>query len=136
MPGKRTNTKPNCLPSNYDDLPEEEKQKYKSTDDIIGSSLWVYSDIEGLDKIAIETFREFVDQTIDDFNKLSKTCQKKMILNNLAYLLEFRGKIDEIYKTPEWKKFSNILVQYYCFRAVLFNKPIPIVLDLDRSKII
>lgn len=99
-------------------------------------SIWVVSDIEGLDNVAIKTFSKFIEEMFEGISQLSKKEQKDQCLLRLAYLLSYRGKVDDIYKTLEWSEFSNTFVEYYCFRSLLFGIEMPIEYNIDERRII
>lgn len=129
MPSKQNKTNINCVPSNYDELPQEIKDRYVTTDDLKNEKFIILTDFQGLEQLSVKTSNENIVNTIKHITKDSKDNKIKVFSSVLSSLLEYRWKVKELYEKGgvSWQNVLDDLVLYYCYRAILFNKAIPII---------
>lgn len=100
----------------------------------ISGHIAIACDIEGLNDIAVATTHTEIQDTITKFSKdtdLTK-CFFKGTYKNISNWI---GKTEEVYEKggDEWDNFCSDLVLYYCARAVLLNRPIPILSTVPKD---
>lgn len=132
-----------CRPENYDSLSREEKARYASAEDVeeqvatISGHIFIGCDISGCENVAVASTHAEVEETIRDFHR-DKEDAKACFAGALNNIAKYRGKIDEVYRRggEEWDNLLCDIKLYYCARAVLLKRPIPILGNVPRDRVL
>ena len=114
-----------CRPSNFNNLPNDVKAQYANSKDV-GEKFAVQCDFEGLKDIRVITMHQHIQDTLDGINEHGV---KDTYIHALKLMVEYSQKdTDKIYKKKGkvWQDMCEDIVIYYCCRALLFKKPIPV----------
>jgi len=114
-----------CRPDNFKDLSEEVKKNYMNTKDIGEQQIVVVCDFKGMEDVRIKTRNITIENTI----KYIKEHNTREIYRHACIMMLLHQKfVEQVFQTGGKlvDDLSDDVVIYYCARAILFNKPIPI----------
>jgi hypothetical protein len=101
------------------------KQMYETEEDV-NKTFLVKCDFKGLETVQIMTSHKMIVRMIKKIKALNV---KNVYHNNLIKMIAYSKTIEEIYAKggQEWDFLCGDVILYYCVRAILFDKPIPII---------
>jgi len=126
-----------CRPENYSSLSAAEQRRFADAAQVeaevatISGHIFIVSDFEDIKGVAVATTNDEVEDTIRGFiadPESAKACFVGGLRNIVRYRDPTGKKIDKLYKKggKDWDNFLADLKLYYCARAVLQKRPIPI----------
>ena len=126
-----------CRPENYSSLSAAEQRRFADSAQVeaevatISGHIFIVSDFEDIKGVAVATTNAEVEDTIRGFianPEAAKACFTGGLRNIVKYRDPTGKKIDKLYKKggKDWDNFLADLKLYYCARAVLQKRPIPI----------
>jgi len=126
-----------CRPENYSSLSAAEQRRFADSAQVeaevatISGHIFIVSDFDDIKGVAVATTNAEVEDTIRGFiadPEAAKACFVGGLRNIVRYRDPTGKKIDKLYKKggKDWDNFLADLKLYYCARAVLQKRPIPI----------
>ena len=126
-----------CRPENFSSLSAADQSRFADAARVeaeiatISGHIFIVSDFEDIKGVGVATTNDEVEDTIRGFiadPESAKACFVGGLRNIVRYRDPTGKKIDDLYKNggKEWDDFLADLKLYYCARAVLQKRPIPI----------
>jgi len=126
-----------CRPENFSSLPADKQRRFADAAQVeaevatISGHIFIVSDFDDIKGVAVATTNAEVEDTIRGFiadPESAKACFVGGLRNIVRYRDPTGKKIDKLYKKggKDWDNFLSDLKLYYCARAVLQKRPIPI----------
>jgi hypothetical protein len=110
-------------------LPDEMKSLYPKAEDMIGKKMMIICDFKGMEDIAVQTTEATIKDAIEFFRNRPVSVQE-IFKEYFKRMMCYTKTKDAIYEKggKDLDCLSDDIMVYYCVRALLFNKAIPIVL--------
>lgn len=100
----------------------------------ISGHLAIACDIEGFDDVAVATTNLEVEGIVEMCEK-DRAKAKGIFNGTLKQIVKWRGQVDTLFDKGgvDWDNFCSDIVLYYCARAVLLGRPIPIISTIPKD---
>lgn len=136
-----------CRPANFSSLSASEQSRYMDGEQIedriatISGHILLACEVEGIKGVAVATTHAELEDLMIGFTKKkneARACFEGALRNITRYRSGTNDLTDQLYEQggQEWENFLQDLKIYYCARAVLFQRPIPILGNVPRDRVI